>query len=266
MEQIKRGTPFSDERNPGTVQMHASWLGSAITCSSHSSVLDIGCGQGVHEKTLVLAGCDRIVGIDVNSDSLVCCRSGNQVGNYVQANGEMIPLKDESFDVVIMVEVIEHIDNQNSCLREIFRVLRPGGRLLVTAPNKGFPFITHGITINERWFDTFLGIPFPLISYLPRAILRRIWSARCYTAREIEAILIAEGFEPRELVFLMPGFDGILPTTSKIPKVFMRRLQSLSHRFNSTESAWFGSTIAVAAVKGSADFSGRLRSAHGTGR
>ncbi len=192
-------------------------------------------------------GCSQVVGIDVSMDSLTSGRLSHCDGEYVCADAQTIPFLSESFDCVIMVEVLEHLERVEACLREVHRVLDSQGLLLVTAPNKGFPFLTHGVTIRGVWFNSLLGLPFPLFSYLPRILLRRIWSARCYTAGEFRMVLEAAGFQIENLVFLMPSFDGVLPMTSRMPNAIMRMARKLSEVFNSSESAWFGSSIAVLA-------------------
>jgi hypothetical protein len=66
---------------------------------------------------------------------------------------------------------------------------------------------------------------------------------------ELVHALEASGFDPQEGVFFMPAFDGVLSGTSKIPASIRRMAQSISTRFNLRESSWFGSTIAVTAVR-----------------
>lgn len=161
-----------------------------------------------------------------------------------------MPLRDASLDAAMMVEVIEHIADAEKALREVLRVLRPGGKLLITAPNRGFPFLTHGVSIRGRWLDDLMGLPFPMFPYLPKLLLRRIWSARCYTATEFERILTSNGFQVEETVFIMPALDGVSPAMEAMP-VRMRRIAQIAvSRFDRRRSSWFGSTIAIVARKG----------------
>ena len=62
----------------------------------------------------------------------------------------MLPFLDNSLDIVVMNEVIEHVNNDHTTLREISRVLRNGGSCIIFAPNKLFPFETHGIRSEEH--------------------------------------------------------------------------------------------------------------------
>jgi methionine biosynthesis protein MetW len=105
-------------------------------CSSDLSgrVLDIGCGDG-RFCTLARNRCTAIVGVDCALKALGIARQRNIP--VVQSNfGEhKLPFADASFDVVTCLDVIEHIFDPFFLLKEINRVLKPGGELILTTPN-----------------------------------------------------------------------------------------------------------------------------------
>jgi SAM-dependent methyltransferase len=102
-------------------------------------VLDVGCGVGsllaearVGAPDAVLRGCDLSFGL--------CQRTAlrNPGIPVVQADGEALPFRGGAFDWVFLTEVLEHLVDPAQALHEVRRVLRPGGSLLVSVPNRGW--------------------------------------------------------------------------------------------------------------------------------
>jgi ubiquinone/menaquinone biosynthesis C-methylase UbiE len=109
-----------------------------------SRVLEIGCGAGNLLLQATVPG-SYPVALDLSMQALTFVRSRLEEASSspeapsgfacTQAIGESLPLKDESFDCVLMSEVIEHLEAPQISIGEAARVLCPGGRLLVTTPN-----------------------------------------------------------------------------------------------------------------------------------
>jgi SAM-dependent methyltransferase len=111
------------------------WASAAV---EGRDVLDAGCGNGYGLAILQAAGPARLVGVDIAEDAVARARS--EVGDsteVVQGDVRDLPFEDDSFDVVVCFEVIEHIEGQDEALVELRRVLRPGGLLLISSPNRG---------------------------------------------------------------------------------------------------------------------------------
>jgi len=99
------------------------------------SVLDIACGEGYGAAALQKAGAARVIGVDVSE--LACSHVRNKYGLETRAgSAEQVPLPDNSVDVVVSFETIEHVRNPGRFLDECVRVLAPGGRLIVSTPDK----------------------------------------------------------------------------------------------------------------------------------
>ncbi len=97
---------------------------------SPSSVLDIGCGRGFLLDRLVDRGVSGLVGVDVFAEV--------EGAGWTYVAGDVtvgLPAGDASFEVVIAGEIIEHVPNPDLLLREIRRVLVPGGALVISTPN-----------------------------------------------------------------------------------------------------------------------------------
>ncbi len=105
-------------------------------------VLDLGCGDGFFSSLLGRPG--SFLGLD--PDFTVLRRAG-QTGIYSSlacASATALPFASSSFGTVIANSVLEHIPDLDTALREIQRVLKPGGRLLITAPNHRFAALLAG--------------------------------------------------------------------------------------------------------------------------
>lgn len=101
-----------------------------------STLLDAGCSAGyatVHFAEHV----GNAAGIDVDEDAILEARAKYPEIDFQVAPLERIPHPDESFDVVVCLDVLEHVSDDGTAVEELFRVLRPGGTLILTTPHRG---------------------------------------------------------------------------------------------------------------------------------
>ena len=94
-------------------------------------ILDIGCNTG--ELTKVIAKNNKVIGMELSEGAVKLGKNKGldiRVGNIYK-----IPFKDNTFDVVYISEVIEHLLETDRALTEVHRVLKPQGRLILTTPN-----------------------------------------------------------------------------------------------------------------------------------
>jgi ubiquinone/menaquinone biosynthesis C-methylase UbiE len=99
-----------------------------------ATAIDVGCGTGEVLALLADAGAQRIVGSDLSTDALGYAAGRAGGGALLVSRAERLPFPPACADVVVSLEVIEHLDSDIAALREFRRVLRPGGTLLVTVP------------------------------------------------------------------------------------------------------------------------------------
>jgi SAM-dependent methyltransferase len=107
--------------------------------SPDSRVLEVGCGSG--ELLRSLGGVARFAaGVDLNAAGLGIARGRAAVAC---ARAEELPFGGGAFDVVVAQHLIEHLPEPGPALREWWRVLRPGGRLVLITPNADYPDPAH---------------------------------------------------------------------------------------------------------------------------
>ena len=119
---------------------------SHFPLASGDWVLDLGCGEGRHVISAYVAADVHSVGIDLSLDDLQTTREkfahfeepGNQAKSFglSSASALALPFADHTFDKVICSEVLEHIDDYQAALREIERVLKPGGLFCASVPRR----------------------------------------------------------------------------------------------------------------------------------
>ncbi|HXZ19212.1 MAG TPA: glycosyltransferase, partial [Candidatus Acidoferrales bacterium] len=138
-------------------------------------ILDLGCGTGWKAASLEREPSNSAIAVDYDFRLLQFGRKEFGVKSPVQSDGCALPFPSGRFDWVLAIEVIEHLPRPDLFLREIHRVLRPGGRLLLTTPNR----LQYLRPWHPRWFY--------------RALRRRIVlepsHVREFTLRELRQLL-----------------------------------------------------------------------------
>jgi SAM-dependent methyltransferase len=193
-------------------------------------ILDFGCGVGAFVRRMQEFS-PTVYGFDVDPESVA--RGTEEVLGLALAVGEHLPYKDGSFDVVLMHEVLEHVDDDLATLREVKRVLAPGGRAVVFCPNRLYPFETHGIFIGKRY--VFGNIP--LVNYFPDGIRNRLVPhARTYTYGRLRSVYRKAGLRARVHSYVFPGFDHIVSNR----KLVGRALRAILYPLETTPLRTFG--------------------------
>jgi len=103
-----------------------------------ADVLDVGPGTGTNLRLLRDLGFTRVTGVDQSPEAIRFCAE-KELGSVQLGNVCALPFPDESFDLILATDVIEHVEDDLSALRELHRILRPGKFLLLTVP--AFPLL-----------------------------------------------------------------------------------------------------------------------------
>jgi SAM-dependent methyltransferase len=145
----------------------------------------------------------------------------------LRAQGEALPYASSIFDLILSHEVLEHVDDDRAAAAEILRLLRPGGRLVLFVPNRGYPFETHGVYWRGRY--RFGNIP--LVNYLPRRWRNRLAPhVRAYSTAAVRRLFegLPASVVDRRVVF--GAYDNII---SRWPR-FGRALRGVLQRLERT--------------------------------
>ncbi|MQA62733.1 MAG: methyltransferase domain-containing protein [Actinophytocola sp.] len=130
----ERTVPGVPEENYWYRRHEAAYQALLPYCAD-ATVLEAGCGEG-YGAGLIAAVARRVIALDYDEPTTCHVARGYPEIEVVRGNLAYLPMRGASIDVVANFQVIEHLWDQDGFLAECFRVLRPGGRLLCTTPNR----------------------------------------------------------------------------------------------------------------------------------
>lgn len=108
--------------------------------------VDLGCGTGANLERV--RNGSRWIGVDMSAEALrFCAERGHDL--LVQARAEALPFADNQFSGGLVLDLFEHLVEDEAAARELFRVLRPGGRLIVTVPAHPWLWGAHDLAMGH---------------------------------------------------------------------------------------------------------------------
>lgn len=129
---------------------------------------------------------------------------------------------------MLLIMVIEHVNSEDGCLSECYRILRPQGTILITAPNRFYFFETHGMKVLRTPIENVFGVGIPFLSWVPTVFRRKLECARIYSQKELVFLLRRQGFSILLIDHMMPPLD--LLKGSKTMKDSIRRLLKIMEK------------------------------------
>lgn len=198
-------------------------------------VLENGCGVGMYIEHLSEHS-GHVIGLEYDFERSWIAHQGSE--HIVNAAGETLPFPDESIDFILSHEVLEHVQDDLQAVQEMVRVLRPGGRIALFVPNRGYPFETHGIYWNGRYH--FGNVP--LVNYFPRSIRDRLAPhVRVYSQQDLSMLFnkLPVKFIKRTVIF--GAYDNIIvrwPRIGRLLRMILQWLESTPLRVLGLSHFW----------------------------
>ena len=181
---------------------------------ARGDVLDAGMGPGRLCEELARRDW-RVFGVDASAEmvALACDRLPEARDRFLQGRLEGLPFEDETFDAVVATGVLEYLDDRAAAVSELCRVLRPGGRAVMSIPNVHSPYVA--------WRR---GVFYPAIRLrsriLPFGAQPPVRRRRPPTAKAFAAMLVSADLAPESLrhvnYFLPPSpLDEMFPNVTR---------------------------------------------------
>ena len=207
---------YGQDRRLAMIDQHAPLAGQRV--------LDVGCGIGAYVRKMAPLSA-AAYGVDVDLDKVRQARADLPL--VCVSAAEHLPFPDGTFGRVLLHEIIEHVNDDRQSLREACRVLSPGGRMVIFAPNRLYPFETHGAYWGGRYH--FGNIP--LVNYLPDCWRQRFCPhVRAYTRDDIRGLYAGLPLRLVAHTQIYPGYDNIAHRRPRLARI----LRGITYLLEST--------------------------------
>ena len=193
-------------------------------------VLENGCGVGMYVEKLTGLG-SYVIGLEFDLERAHDARVKSD--RIINAAGEFIPLPSSTFDLILSHEVIEHVQDDRAAICEMIRLLKIGGRAVIFCPNLGYPYETHGIFWQGKYY---FGNKL-FVNYLPRALRNKLAPhVRVYSKRDMQKLFDGLPVKFIERTIIFGAYDNIIARFGILGKFLRMVLQFLE----ATPLKWFG--------------------------
>jgi SAM-dependent methyltransferase len=183
-------------------------------------ILENGCGVGMYIGKLKQFT-PFVFGLEYESDRAVEAGKLNSPSLVVCGAGEHLPYPNETFDMILSNEVIEHVQDDALCIQEMVRALKPQGRIVLFCPNRWYPVEQHGI----YWGKKYIFGNIPLVNYLPDALRNKLAPhVRAYTGRGLRKLFDGSPVRIVHHSIIYGGYDNLIARLGILGKLIRAAL------------------------------------------
>jgi SAM-dependent methyltransferase len=184
-------------------------------------ILENGCGVGMYVEHLSPFG-GKVIGLEYDFERAAEARVNSP--HIINAAGESLPLPSGTFNLILSHEVLEHVQDDRAAILEMIRALKPGGRVVLFAPNRGYPFETHGIYWKGKYY---FGNKL-FVNYLPHILRDKLAPhVRVYSKRDLEKLFEELPVKFIERTIIFGAYDNIIVRFRSLGKILRNILQFL---------------------------------------
>lgn len=194
-------------------------------------ILDVGCGDGyLLEQIKENFTFNELYGIDISIRRLNLAKKRLGDGIFLNSEAEKLPFPDEYFDILLCVEVLEHLSNPLQCIVEMKRVLKSGGKIILTTPSIHIAFLGYN---PLTWIESILSLYYPNILppfhnlYEPdktSTVIHRAFTIKeiasffkdCSNVKYVTIISPHIRFLPARFIILLERFFRKIPVINKL--------------------------------------------------
>jgi len=185
------------------------------------NILENGCGVGMYVEHFSPLG-GTVIGLEYDFDRANEAHISSP--HIFNAAGENIPLPTGTFNLILSHEVIEHVQDDRAAISEMIRALKPGGRIVIFCPNRGYPVETHGIYWQGKYY---FGNKL-FVNYLPRAMRDKLAPhVRVYSKRDLQKLFDGLPVKFIEQTIIFGAYDNIIARFGSFGKILRGTLQFL---------------------------------------
>ncbi len=175
---------FNEDKYKAGEEIHRTSKLYTISCipdKGNLKVLDVGCGTGLNSSLIAKQG-HQMYGVDISSNAIAKYNNRGMTGLVCDLE-RFLPFRAHTFDLVFFSEVVEHLVSPQDVLKEIHRILKPGGKLVLSTPNSAF------------WVYRILG----LLGYTLTEIQHKM-HLRFFSKRSLIQLVQQSGFQVNHII------------------------------------------------------------------